>query len=86
MAHDPDSVHGKLDRILLLIEDKDVGLMTRVSVLEKTIVGTADNPGLCEQVRAVKNESSKHSALVSSGISAAIIVLWEMARRKIFGD
>lgn len=82
MSHQEHSVHGKLDKILFLLEDKDIGICPRVKILETTLSGNADTPGLCEKVRGLQAENAKQSAFISTGITALMITGWSYIKSK----
>lgn len=71
-------MEDKIDRILLLLEDENVGLCSRVKCLEKTINGNG-KPGLAEQVRDVY----KYAAIISGGIAAVAIPVWDFIKHKV---
>mgnify|MGYP001578375019 CR=1 FL=1 len=72
----------KIDRILLLLEDENVGLCSRVKCLERTVNGNG-KPGIAEQVRGLQNENSKRSAAVAGGISLIVLPVWEYIKHKM---
>jgi len=72
----------KLDRILLLLEDENVGLCGRVKCLEKTVNGNG-KPGIAEQVRTLQNENSKHAAAVAGGITMLALPVWEYIKHRM---
>lgn len=61
------STEEKIDRILLLLDDPNVGLCWRVKNLENTVNGNG-KPGLAEKVRGLQSSSAKVAAYISTGI------------------
>ena len=67
----------KLDRIIFLLEDCNVGICPRVRLLEQAINGNG-KPGIAEKVRGLQASNAKVAALISSGIGLLSIPLWEI--------
>ena len=57
----------KLDRIITLLEDENIGLCKRLRTLEKSVYGNG-SPGLAEQIRINSRNWAIFVAIISIGI------------------
>ena len=79
MSHKESSVHGKLDSII----EWQKQLSDRQKSLEDAIIGTANNPGLCEKVRVLQSENAKQAALISAGVFTILATGWSYIKSKL---
>ena len=62
----------KIDRIIMLLEDENIGLCARVKLLEQTVNGNG-GPGLSEQIRT---NSRNWGILVTVVLTIIPLAFW----------
>jgi len=73
----------KINRILFLLEDENVGICGRVKSLEVTVNGNGKVIGMSEEVRVLKKANTKNSAFISSGVTLTVFSALEYIKHRL---
>lgn len=66
-----EDIGKKMDEIVILLKDENIGALNRIKTLEKYVYGNG-KVGILEEIRAIKKENTKISMIVSSGITLTL--------------
>lgn len=62
-----ESLEKKMDEIIVLLKDENVGALMRLNILEKSVYGHNGKIGLFEEIRALKQTTAKTTLTITTG-------------------
>ena len=80
---DIEIIEKKVDEIIVLLKDENIGALKRMKNLECSVYGHNGKIGLFEEIRGLKKETAKTSVTITAGTTLVLQAVAIYIRHKL---